>query len=205
MFSTLRNRFGIPGVISVMALVFAMFGGAYAASNSSAVARPPRAPRPRRGRAARPERPVPPDQRVPRDAAGPKGDAGAPGANGAPGAPGESVKLSAPGAACPEGGTKVSAGASSANVCNGEAGEQGEEGSPWTAGGVLPPEATETGAYVITSEIGNRRPSGIRRGEHLVPDPAAGGAGLRPHHPGSRRRPERRIPTATTPNMPARP
>ena len=35
MFSTLRNRFGIPGVISVIALVFAMFGGAYAASNSS--------------------------------------------------------------------------------------------------------------------------------------------------------------------------
>ncbi len=35
MFSTLRTRFGIPGVISVIALVFAMFGGAYAASNSS--------------------------------------------------------------------------------------------------------------------------------------------------------------------------
>jgi hypothetical protein len=35
MFSTLRNRFGIPGVISVIALVFAMLGGAYAANNSS--------------------------------------------------------------------------------------------------------------------------------------------------------------------------
>jgi len=34
MLSPLRNRFGIPGVISVIALVFAMFGGAYAASNS---------------------------------------------------------------------------------------------------------------------------------------------------------------------------
>src|SRR3954453_7338957 len=33
MLSPLRNRFGIPGVISVIALVFAMFGGAYAATN----------------------------------------------------------------------------------------------------------------------------------------------------------------------------
>ena len=33
MFSTLRTRFGIPGVISVIALVFAMLGGAYAANN----------------------------------------------------------------------------------------------------------------------------------------------------------------------------
>jgi hypothetical protein len=31
--SALRNRFGVPGVISVIALVFAMLGGAYAASN----------------------------------------------------------------------------------------------------------------------------------------------------------------------------
>ena len=35
MLSPLRNRFGIPGVISVIALVFAMFGGAYAATNSN--------------------------------------------------------------------------------------------------------------------------------------------------------------------------
>jgi hypothetical protein len=35
MLSPLRNRFGIPGVISVIALVFAMLGGAYAASNSN--------------------------------------------------------------------------------------------------------------------------------------------------------------------------
>ncbi len=35
MLSTFSNRFGIPGVIAVMALVFAMIGSAYAASNSS--------------------------------------------------------------------------------------------------------------------------------------------------------------------------
>lgn len=32
MFSLMRNRFGVPGVIAVIALVFAMIGGAYAAS-----------------------------------------------------------------------------------------------------------------------------------------------------------------------------
>lgn len=35
MFSSLRNHFGIPGVIAVVALVFAMIGGAYAASDNS--------------------------------------------------------------------------------------------------------------------------------------------------------------------------
>jgi len=34
MFSILKNRFGIPGVISVIALAFAMMGGAYAASSN---------------------------------------------------------------------------------------------------------------------------------------------------------------------------
>jgi hypothetical protein len=35
MLSLLRNRFGVPGVIAVIALVFAMLGGAYAATQSS--------------------------------------------------------------------------------------------------------------------------------------------------------------------------
>lgn len=33
MFTVFRSKFGIPGVISMMALVFAMIGGAYAASS----------------------------------------------------------------------------------------------------------------------------------------------------------------------------
>jgi len=35
MLSFLRNRFGIPGALSVIALVFAMLGGAYAANNTA--------------------------------------------------------------------------------------------------------------------------------------------------------------------------
>src|SRR6188472_2090585 len=88
MFSTLRNRFGIPGVISVIALVFAMFGGAYAASNSSgggkatASAKAKKGPRGPKG-ATGPAGPA-----GPAGPTGAKGDAGAPGANGTNGAPG---------------------------------------------------------------------------------------------------------------------
>jgi Collagen triple helix repeat (20 copies) len=34
----------------------------------------------------------------------------------------------------------------------GEPGPEGPEGSPWTAGGTLPPEATETGTFTATAE-----------------------------------------------------
>jgi hypothetical protein len=151
MFSTLRTRFGIPGVISVMALVFAMFGGAYAASNSSdggkataskAGKRGPKGPKGATGPAG-PVGPAGPQ--------GPKGDAGASGANGGPGKDGESVKLAAAsGAECPEGGTKITVGATSSKVCNGANGADGldgADGEPWTAGGTLPQNATETGTY----------------------------------------------------------
>ncbi len=100
MFSTLRTRFGIPGVISVIALVFAMLGGAYAASNSSgghgalaskkshkakkakAGKRGPKGPKGATGPAG------PAGAQGPAGPAGPKGDAGANGANGAAGATG---------------------------------------------------------------------------------------------------------------------
>jgi hypothetical protein len=123
---SLRNRFGIPGVISVIALVFAMFGGAYAATNSggkaTASAKAKKGPRGPKGPAG------PAGSAGPAGPAGAKGDTGAAGSNGAPGAPG------------PEG----------------PEGPEGEEGSPWTAGGKLPKNATETGAWsmVIPGESG---------------------------------------------------
>jgi hypothetical protein len=91
MFSTLRTRFGIPGVISVIALVFAMFGGAYAASNSSnagkatASAKAKKGPRGPKG-ATGPAGPA--GAQGPAGPAGAKGDAGANGSNGAAGATG---------------------------------------------------------------------------------------------------------------------
>jgi hypothetical protein len=138
MFSTLRTRFGIPGVISVMALVFAMFGGAYAASNSSdsgkatASAKAKKGPRGPRG-ATGPAGPQGPAG--PAGPAGPKGDAGAPGAGVT------SVKLNPGNANCAEGGSEFKVGAGSPTfACNGEEGlqgsqgAQGKEGSPWVVG-----------------------------------------------------------------------
>lgn len=100
MFSLLRNRFGIPGVIAVIALVFAMIGGAYAASSSKlhnkkgvaglsakqkkevkSIAKSFQGTGP-----AGPQGPTGPGGQ--NGAQGPKGDAGTPGTPGAPGAPG---------------------------------------------------------------------------------------------------------------------
>jgi Collagen triple helix repeat (20 copies) len=148
MLSSFRSRFGIPGVISVIALVFAMLGGAYAANDggsgkataSKATAsakkakRGPRGPRGPQG----PAGPVGP--------AGPQGPAGANGTDGAPGSNGANGKSVTIGntSACPAGGFTVEVEGSSSTkrtVCS------GEEGSPWTLGGTLPPGQTETGNW----------------------------------------------------------
>jgi hypothetical protein len=95
MFSLLRNRFGIPGVISVIALVFAMFSGAYAASNydkgkamsSAAKAKKgPRGPRGPQGVAG------PAGPSGPAGPAGAKGDTGAQGNEGKQGPEGKQGK-----------------------------------------------------------------------------------------------------------------
>ncbi len=117
MFSPMRNRFGIPGAISVIALVFAMMGGAYAASNNSgkatASAKAKKGPRGPKGATG------------PAGPAGPQGPAGANGKDGAQGAKGDTG---------PQG-------------PQGPEGPEGEEGSPWTAGGTLPVGSTETGVW----------------------------------------------------------
>jgi Collagen triple helix repeat (20 copies) len=166
MFSPLRNRFGIPGVISVIALVFAMLGGAYAASNDSgsgkatASAKAKKGPRGPRGPQG-PAGPVGP--------AGPQGPAGVAGANGLDGldgAPGDdgddgddgtdgtsvaNTEFSGAEGTCTEGGTKL-VGTATTYACNGKKGadgEEGEKGDPWTVGGTLPPGKTETGVWAL--------------------------------------------------------
>lgn len=83
MFSTLRDRFGIPGIISVIALVFAMIGGAYASSNSgdgNQAAEASKAQTGKRGPRGPKGKPGP---------VGPTGPQGPPGSPGAPGAKGD--------------------------------------------------------------------------------------------------------------------
>ena len=130
MFSTLRMKFGIPGVISVIALVFAMFGGAYAASNSSgghnatASAKAKQGPRGKTGKTG------------PAGPLGPVGPQGSSGANGKDGANGSNGETGA----------------------TGPAGPAGPAGSPWTLGGKLPSESTETGLW----GTGENSPEGLR-------------------------------------------
>jgi hypothetical protein len=126
MFSTLRNRFGIPGVISVIALVFAMFGGAYAASNSSNGGKATASAKAKKG------------PKGPKGATGPAGPAGAQGPAGAKGDAG------ANGAAGPQG----PAGAAGATGATGKTGPEGPAGPSCPTGPCfLPSEATETGMW----------------------------------------------------------
>jgi collagen triple helix repeat protein len=144
MFSTLRTRFGIPGVISVIALVFAMFGGAYAASNSSgggkatASAKAKKGPRGPKGAtgpagAQGPAGPAGPQ--------GPKGDAGAAGTAGSNGmsATTESFSGSAH-APCTAGGVVIKSASPEVPVCNGKNGTTGFTET-------LPSGKTETGIW----------------------------------------------------------
>jgi len=163
MFSTLRTRFGIPGVISVIALVFAMLGGAYAASNSgggknataSAKAKKgPRGPRGPQGPAG-PAGPQGPAGPAGKDGAnglnGLDGEAGKNGTNGTNGKNGSSVEntVEPDGANCTEGGSKFVVGTGTPTyACNGEDGEDGEDGETgFTA--TLPSGETETGAWAV--------------------------------------------------------
>jgi hypothetical protein len=140
MFSLLKNRFGVPGLIAVIALVFAMIGGAYAANDSgkaTASAKAKKGPRGPKG----PKGDTGPAG--PAGAAGPAGPAGLKGANGADGAKGDTGAKGSNGAA----GAKGAAGATGAAGSPGATGATGPEGSPWTAGGRLPSGATETGVW----------------------------------------------------------
>jgi hypothetical protein len=167
MLSPLRNRFGIPGVIAVIALVFAMLGGAYAATNSSgggkatASAKAKRGPKGPKG-ATGPVGPQgPAGLSGGKGDKGDKGDAGTNGTPGSPGAPGKSVTVAEviPGEEeCEELGgaiVKVQGATEGTEVCNGEEGEKGEKGDPWTADGTLPPGATETGTWGFNGTTGD--------------------------------------------------
>jgi hypothetical protein len=156
MFSTLRNRFGIPGVISVIALVFAMFGGAYAASNSSdggkaTASKAKQGPRGKTGKTgpAGPQGPAGPAGANGKD--GSNGTNGSNGTAGGAGAPGQSVTTAAEpplGHCGDQEGVKLHSVSGDNYVCDGE---DGEDGEPWTAGGTLPPGSTETGVWSLST------------------------------------------------------
>lgn len=150
MVSRFRDKLGAAGlVVAVVALVAALAGGAYAASGALTGKQKKEVATIAKKYAGK---------RGPKGATGPAGLAGTPGAAGIPGAEGKpgpagaagaagkSVTLGAetPGVNCAEGGTKVEVEGTPASkryICN------GQEGSPWTAGGTLPAGETETGSW----------------------------------------------------------
>jgi hypothetical protein len=161
MFSTLRNRFGIPGAISVIALVFAMLGGAYAANNSSGGAKATASKAAKRGPRGPKGATGPAGPAGPQGPAGANGKDGAPGANGTPGANGKSVATgTATSGECPNvGGVTVEvegAPASKKHVCNGAEGEPGAI----HPGETLPSEASETGTWSLGRISGSSVPPG---------------------------------------------
>ncbi len=126
MFKRLKEPFGKAGlIVALVALVFAMVGGAYAATggsgNSNATAS---AKKHKKKKSKKPQR----------------GKQGKPGKNGAPGAPGAAGPTGPAGAQGPKGDTGA----------QGPEGPEGPEGEPWAAGGTLPPEATLTGTYATS-------------------------------------------------------
>lgn len=117
MFSLLRNRLGVPGVIAIIALVFAMVGGAWAAKGGVIIKKLSQI--------------APSVQKQLKGKEGPAGPAGKDGAAGPAGPAGAAGPI----------GSKGDTGA------KGLQGEQGLQGEPWTPDNRLPEGATLTGVW----------------------------------------------------------
>jgi hypothetical protein len=158
MISKLHERLGTAGfVLAVVALIAALAGTAFAAAglNGKQKKEVKEIAKQFAGKAGAPggmgpQGPVGPQ--------GPKGNAGSNGASGTDGTDGTSpvgTKFTGPktvnGVSCTEGGIEFK-GASTDLACNGV---KGTEGDPWTAGGTLPSEATETGVWTTQLAVGN--------------------------------------------------
>ena len=158
MFNRIRDRFGTAGlVVSIMALVFALAGGAFAASGGLNAKQKKQVKAIAKQFAGKPGAAGP---------AGPAGPAGGNGAAGGAGAAGANGKTVLSGTATPTAGIGTIGdfymdtddskmyGPKAAAGANGGWGSgtalRGADGSPWTAGGTLPDVGTLTGTYGVT-------------------------------------------------------
>lgn len=127
-FKAARRRITFANVVAMLALVFAMSGGAYAAKRYLITSTKQISPN---------------VLKTLRGANGRNGAAGSSGAQGPAGAPGAKGNDGAAGAT----GATGTAGSPGTDGKAGKDGKEGKEGSPWTAGGTLPAGATETGGF----------------------------------------------------------
>jgi hypothetical protein len=147
MLNRINQRLGTAGfVISIVALVAALGGGAYAASGGLSGKQKKEVEKIAKKYAGAPGAPGAPGAAGQAGAAGTKGDKGDTGNTGGPGTNGKGVVVTPSAPACFEGGitVEVEGSGSPKEICNGE---EGEPGSPWTAGGTLPTKQTETGSW----------------------------------------------------------
>jgi Collagen triple helix repeat (20 copies) len=153
MSSRLRDRLGTPAmIVSVIALVFALMGGAYAASGALTGKQKKEVEKIAKKYAGKPGAAGATGPQGAKGDAGPKGEVGAAGPEGKPGSEGKEGKsvviTDATPLECEElGGVNVKVKEEAGpghEVCNGE---PGEEGSPWTVNSSLPPGALETGTF----------------------------------------------------------
>lgn len=154
MFSAIRRRFSYANVALTLALVFAMSGGAYAAKRyliTSTKQLSPSVLKALEGKSGIPGAPGtvgpagPAGSAGPAGQIGPAGPAGPGGSNGSNGTSVTSKALTTSDAGCnKEGGAEFTAAEGKKTlVCN------GKEGSPWTAGGTLPKNASEKGEWNV--------------------------------------------------------
>jgi hypothetical protein len=154
MFSRIRKQFTFANVALTVALVFAMSGGAYAASKYLITSTKQISPKVLKVLAGKP------GAKGVGGAAGPAGPAGAKGETGATGKEGPAGKDGANGesvsakevktsetACSKQGGSSFTTGSTTTLACNGR---EGKEGSPWTAGGTLPKGKMEKGVWSAT-------------------------------------------------------
>jgi hypothetical protein len=157
MLTRIRNRLTYANVTMTLALIFAMTGGAYAASKiliTSTKQIKPSVLKQLQGKAGPVGTQGTAGPTGPQGPAGKDGVNGKDGASGTSGANGESVAsaaLSAGKEGCSEGGSKFTVGGKTTTACNGEKGEPGPAGPPGTTGFTrkLPSGETETGTWSL--------------------------------------------------------
>jgi hypothetical protein len=162
MLTRIRNRLTYANVTATLALIFAMSGGAYAASKFLITSTKQIKPnvlaqlKGKAGPAGAPGAQGSAGPAGPQGLAGKDGVNGKDGANGTSGTNGESVASAALNAGeegCTEGGSKFTVGAKTTTACNGEKGEPGPAGPPGTTGftKTLPSGETETGTWSVSN------------------------------------------------------